>query len=610
MNIFSVFKKYIISLLLFIGLFFSIQNKAPVQANQLNELNGFVPSKQQLPEAITSFYSNITVNQDTSLTITEQIQYSTTLDKHGIYRYIPYVYNKDGKREVLQLSDIKVTDDQGIKIPYTKTTDSTNVTLKIGYPQKTFTGDQSYVITYTVERGVNQFENHTELYWDITGEGWQIPILESAATISSPHAPILEVACFSGTYGGNDGLCEFEQGENQTTFFYSETIEYGDNMTVVLKFPKESGLIFPSEFDLFMIWLRDNWVIFLGPLPLLSLFLYWNKNGRDYEFISQNVFDLDENKPQKKKGLFARAREPFVYEPLKDLTPGEAGALIDEKVDVQDIVAEILELARKKYITITTTKKKGFLAKGNDYTFTKVSASNEGLPEVQVYLYNELFKLGDTVTVAQLKGTFYRVIAQAKNKIETRLVGRNIYTRKPSVSKVLGVIYIIFTSFGIQFLSAFLVLSVGGSLLGVFSFFGIPLGILIAMNLGQKTAVGNNLWLQARGLRKTIQRGKWREEINEKHLFIENVLPFAVALGVVKNLTKDMKDLQIEPPEYLSSGNLNGLAAASLINDFSKEVASGLAYNPSSSSSSGGSGFSSGGGFSGGGGGGGGGGSW
>lgn len=90
----------------------------------------------------------------------------------------------------------------------------------------------------------------------------------------------------------------------------------------------------------------------------------------------------------------------------------------------------------------------------------------------------------------------------------------------------------------------------------------------------------------------------------EKHLFIEEILPFAVALNVVDQLSRDMKELGLEPPKYMGGTNFG---TAAFVSSFTSDLGAGLTYNPSSSSSGGG-GF--GGGSSGGGGGGGGGGSW
>jgi uncharacterized membrane protein YgcG len=133
--------------------------------------------------------------------------------------------------------------------------------------------------------------------------------------------------------------------------------------------------------------------------------------------------------------------------------------------------------------------------------------------------------------------------------------------------------------------------------------------LIAGYNLPAKTATGSNFAWQVRGLRRSIQYGAWREKLKEKNLFFEEVLPFAIALGVVDKLAKDMKDLNVPEPTYIPSSGMGSWATSSFINSFSAEAASSLSYNPSSSSWSSGSSFS-GGGSSGGGGGGGGGGSW
>lgn len=559
-------------------------------------------------EEITKFHSEITINQDTSLTIKEEIDYTTTLTKHGIYRYFPVSYNKDGQKEVLMISDIKVTDENENQIQYSRTTDDKFVTLKIGDPDVTYTGEKTYLITYSVERAINQFDDHDELYWDITGEGWQVPIASSSAVITSTFAGINKVDCFSGRVGGNDNLCQFSFDNGQATFIYPQTINYGDNMTVVVGMNKDNQLQFPSQSQLWLLWFKYNWPILLIPLPLLIIFVWWYRFGRDIQFLSANVYNLDENKPTQMRPIGLGVRVPFVYEPLKELTPGEAGGLIDGKVDIQDVVAEILELARKKYLKLEVIETKKLFGKSRDYQFTKLDKGTKELTKVQKYLLDKLFTGKTEVKVSQLKGKFYTTIASARNQIESALVEKKIYTKQPTTVRAMGIITYVLLSVAVIGVNIFMLVPLGIFWPIVSVILLSPLGILIAYNLPQKTAVGTNLWLQAKGLKKSIKYGKWREEIKEKNLFIEEVLPFAVSFGVINKLSKDMKDLGLEPPEYLQTANLTTLSTSQFVNSFSQEMGNSLSYNPSSSSSSGGSGFS--GGSSGGGGGGGGGGSW
>ena len=128
--------------------------------------------------------------------------------------------------------------------------------------------------------------------------------------------------------------------------------------------------------------------------------------------------------------------------------------------------------------------------------------------------------------------------------------------------------------------------------------------------MGRRTAWGYSLYRQIVGLRFYLNLGKWREEITEKNLFFEEILPLAMALGIIDKLAKKMADLGIEPPRYFQ-----GMVLANFGRDFDSFntlASSNLSSSPTSSgrsSWSGGSGFS-GGGSAGGGFGGGGGSSW
>lgn len=560
-------------------------------------------------EYISSFSSDITINKDTSVTITEVIEYHTTEDKHGIYRYIPYKYNDGGTIKIMDVEAISVTDETGKVIPFTVDQSDKFVSLQIGDPDTTFVGTRKYSINYTVGQAIDEYLTYVELYWDITGEGWQFPILKSQATIRSPYADIQKIICYSGAGGSTDQNCEEKIIDNQTArFTYSQPIAYGDNMTVALQLSSANSLVFPTTFEKKVQWLWNNWILMLLPLPTIVFFGWWYKKGRDYEFISANVFEVNEKNPQRLRSLWFKRRKPFVYEPLKGITAGEAGALIDEKVDSQDVIAELLELARKKFIKIELIETKKLFGTKRDYKISQLKKMSVEVPEVQKYLYEKLFAQKNVVTVSELKGTFYLTMQEAAKKLEASLVSKKVYVTSPTTARAYAVLACIFLFAGL--FSGIIFVYADLNILWTLAVLlpQLPVCMLLAYNMPQKTAVGTNLWSQARGLQQSIKNGKWREEIKEKNLFIEEVLPFAVSLGVVNQLAKQMKALNIQPPKYMHAAGMTTWNTQQFVSGFSNEVASSLAYNPSSSSSSGGSGF--GGGSSGGGGGGGGGGSW
>lgn len=565
----------------------------------------FFPATVLAAEEIRLFDSKMTVSQDTSLRITETIHYTTDEDKHGIFRYIPFRYNRSGLNYTAKISQISVTDEAGEPLRYEQSIRDGNLVLKIGDPNTTFTGDQIYRITYVVENALQKPDNLPELYWDITGEGWTIPITATSVTVDSPFARITRVTCYSGTFGTNDELCNSSNTENQATLRYDQTINYGDNFTIAVGLDPQGGLVFPTPLQKWLRQIRDNISLFFLPLPALIMGLWWWKKGRDWSFLTWNVFNHDDSRPQTRSLPWLR-QAPFVYEPLKELTPGETGALLDERVDNRDIIAEIIDLARQKYLSIKRQDTKKLLHTETDYIFHRLRADFSDLPDHQQYLLEKLFEGGKTAKLSELKGTFYPHMEKVRGKIFTSLFTKKLFEKHPQNQRVKAFVVAI----ALDILFGFKLIQ----LLEQEIWWAVPIylvsgaaALLFAYFLPAKTAKGTNLALQARGLRRTIQRGAWREKIAEKHLFFQEVLPFALALGVVDRLTKDMEALHVQAPTYIPASAARGWSTGSFVDSFSTQAASGLSFNPNSSSSSG-SGFS--GGSSGGGGGGGGGGSW
>jgi uncharacterized membrane protein len=559
-------------------------------------------------ETITGFHSDININQNTSLTIKETITYFSPVEKHGIFRYIPLKYRRGQKVFTTKINDVHVTDLEANTLIFNSYTENGNLVLKIGDPNRTFIGNRTYIILYTVADALAQFPDHDELYWDITGEGWQFPIDNTSAVIQSPYAVISKIACYSGTIGTDNGLCQATHQANTASISYNQPIGYGDNVTVALSLDKPNRLMFPTATDRFFKSLTDNLAFILIPLPLLITFLLWFYWGRDFESVSGNIFNLDLKQTKRLKPIFAPARIPFIYEPLKDLTPAETGAIIDEKVQNSDIIADIIDLARQKYLKLSSSEIKGFFSTSTEYTFTKLKAADTALPTHQEMLMNGIFAAKDTTTLSELKGTFYTTMEKVRKTVEDALTKRQLYTKNPTTGRVLGAVFAVLVNAAVFFLVMPTAIFLGA--IWPFLLFGAQavLSLFFGLNLVQKTVVGNNLMLQAKGLQYTINTGKWREEIKEKNLFIEEVLPYAIALGVISKLAKDMQDLGLDPPQYFQAMGFTGTNWSSFVGDFTAHASSSMSYNPSSSNWSGGSGFS--GGSSGGGGGGGGGGSW
>jgi len=473
------------------------------------------PSNIKALDKISNFHSDITINQDTSISIKETIQYTTDQQKHGIFRTIPFKYDK----YTASIKNISVN------APFSKSTNNGNLVLKIGDPQKTFSGNKTYEISYTIHNTILS-KNKPELYLDITGEYWQIPIEKSSATIKSPYAKIISSNCYSGPINSNDNLCKFDL----QNFFYDKTITQNSNFTIYTSLDPDNQLIFPINYN----YLKTPFALILS----MFIILFWYFKGRDQIFISPNVFDTDISQPKKLKPLFYYQRIPFVYEPL-NLSPGLAGTIIDKKTNNRDIIAEIIDLARQKYLKITLIPKKGIFSK-EDFLFEQLKNSDNKLPKQQKYLLDNIFQNKKSIKLSALKNTFYKYFNQSKTIINETLVKEKYFFHNPQTTKIFLVIFLVIINIFIINLNTHVF---------VFNFI---ISLFVLKNFSQRTALGYNLMLQAKGLQKTIKLGKWREEIKEKNLFIEEILPFAISLGVVKKLAKDMDKLGVTPPEYFT----------------------------------------------------------
>src|SRR5579872_494725 len=89
-------------------------------------------------EEINSFKSNIVVNNDSSIAVTETISYDFAfVPHHGIFRDIPYHYQARSGNYNLRIKVQSVTDDKQIPYHYTVSTTGGNIEIKIGDPNST-----------------------------------------------------------------------------------------------------------------------------------------------------------------------------------------------------------------------------------------------------------------------------------------------------------------------------------------------------------------------------------------------------------------------------------------------------------------------------------------
>jgi len=574
------------------------------------------------PYTIENFQSKIKVNQDTSLTVQETITVNFSFPRHGIFRIIPVVYNHQGKTIRSHFKVFSVTDEKGNAYDYQTSRYQQSIKIKIGSSEKTVVGRHIYVIKYGIDKVVRQYDDYWEVYWNVTGHEWDTTIKRVSATVNSPYAEITRILCFSGRFGSQEKNCQGDFDSSRASFMATKPVIPGNDFTVVVALSKDNQFKSPGLAKKAIDFLLENLAYLLALMPLLIMFVVWYKKGRDRRYLTDNVYYRPENRKTKTVPLFAREHLPTVYSPIDNLTPAQVGTIIDERVDTKDVIAEIVELARLGYLKIKKVTKKGLIGKKTNYLFIKKEKDEKGLKDYQKYLLESLFSIKEAasksnskksknceVSLSSLKNKFYRYLPQFKDKLYQNLVKEKIFASNPEKKRLQWIVLAI-VMFVVDFWLIRFVVIFSGNFWAQFLLLLtiIPVGYL-AISMPRRTAWGHSLYRQIKGLRWYLKKSKWREEIAEKHLFLEEILPLAISLGVIRELAKDMASLGVKPPDYFEG--VAGSSFYSGLGAFYRSSATALSSSPSSgkSSWSGGSGFS-GGGSSGGGFGGGGGGSW
>lgn len=549
----------------------------------LGVLTFFPSTVQASSEAIRSFDSQIKAFQNGTMDVTETIVYDFgSNEKHGIYRDIPTVSQVGNLYRVMKITPQQVLKD-GQPEDYSFSDQTNQSSWKIGRASVTMNGVHSYKISYQVENGIgSNYTDHDEIYWNVTGNLWEVPILfASASIITESGAIVTKAACFTGPLGAKDQNCA--SGGTLSQIKTTKVLNPGEGLTVVWAYPVNTfpksvlqtnspGASTSSSADVDLKALGTviliTWILLNLILAPILLFWYLTRKHKRHFGPPQVNFDL----PKDWLG--------------KRLAPAEAGTIDTTQLDRDDITATIFDLAIRKYIKIEQIKVKkilGIFGPDQDFALHKLKDYGDTEP-FEKTLLDYFFQEKDIFKISDLDRDFYKTFQDMQKQVFQSLVSRMLYVKDPRTQRALLLVGGVFAAITLNLLLAAVLL-------------------LFAFKLNGRTAKGDEQDWQIDGLKLFLKNMRREYRWQAENLYtVEKYIPYAIALGYIKEF---MEQLKVIYPDYKPgwySGNLAFYAASS--NMFASMSSSMTTHAPSSSS-----GFS-GGGSSGGGGGGGGGGSW
>ena len=323
---------------------------------------------------IERFAADITIENDGSLHIVEAIDANFGgLQKHGIFRTIPVRYQWDDTHlRVYQLQVRSVTDGAEKGLRYETSDQGASKVIKIGDPNRTVSGRQTYRITYDVSGAMNAFPDHDELFWNVNGGSWDVRAQAVTATVHAPAAP-RQVTCYQGA-AGSDEACRFAITSSGAEFAATRPLAPRGQLTIVASLAKgvvtepvpiiaRDGDNLVAYFEPKPLWLA--FAVFVLAAGLAFLYWRWYTVGRD-----------------------ARDRETIVpeYEPPDKVRPAQLGVILDESADTKDVTATIVDLAVRGYLTITEEPQPWIFAK-KDWTLHATGKATKELLSYERIVY-------------------------------------------------------------------------------------------------------------------------------------------------------------------------------------------------------------------------------
>ena len=542
---------------------------------------------------VTNFASNMTVSNYGDLAVTEHIVLYFDGQYHGIYRDIPIQYpGPSGTNYTLLLNVRSVTDDQGKKLKYDSNVQGDYRHLKIYIPDAVNT-TKAVNITYTVRNAIRWFDDHDELYWNVTGNDWPVPIDHAIAIVLFPPNAVgnLRAQAFTGVYGSEARNASVVVNGNAVSIQTDTPLYMREGLTADVYISK-GVLTEPSKLTFALWFLRSNIIVLLPLWALIVMFFFWWTKGRD-------------PKPD--------ISVAPMYEPPKDMTPAEVGSLMDDAVHPRDITSTIVDLAVRGYIKIEETESKTLVFSHRDYTFhsLKPEGSWSSLEAHERVMLKHMFPAGATqIRLSDLRNQFYVAIPTIKEDILAELKSKGLYTVDPDSAHayvLAGVVFTVLPFIIVQLLGWASILDSVGILIAS-AIVALIIVFLFARIMTAKSLKGVRTKVEILGFQEFINRVDADRLKRMPMDTFEKFLPYAMALGIENRWAKAFQGIVQNPPTWYVGPTpyvgFNPIFFAASMHAMAMDAHQAFVTAPRASSTGsgwGGGGFGGGGGFSGGG---------
>jgi hypothetical protein len=496
--------------------------------------------------------AEITVNTDGSYDVVETLEYSfdfgsfkrglreIPLDRLEAIEDVQVAETTGGAQDEYRETTFNEDDERASAVPGTYGTKREGSDLRIRWIfDETSFGTKSFRLSYRVRGALRVYENRYELDWYAIPPDWEGAIDASRVTVRLPEGS--QILTYEN---GNQAIESAPRVpasvEGDTITWTASNVSSGLEVGVQIRpdgpisaaQPGWQGGVDAMErimpFVNLGMALLGGVILILGPLWTIRR---WYLHGRD---------------------LPVGLHSDYISEPPSDLPPGLVGTLLDESADVRDVIATVVDQGRKGNLVIKESNPGGFL-QSKDFEY-EARARNVTY-RFEEMVMDAIFSRGNPVGLSDLKNTFYTNLPPIYAEMYRNLVALKYFPEDPSAVRTrntgIGILFLvlaaavvgaqIFFFEGISFFA--MIPAIGLAATGI-----VRLGF--ARSMPRKTDFGADQAQRWRAFARYLQQMQQYTNVQAAADKYQQYLPYAVALGVDRELTRQFESVPAAMPPY------------------------------------------------------------
>lgn len=444
-------------------------------------------------------------------------------DSAGIIKNIPVYFNDlKGIRRKIFISHIKVSNGN-----YTIERTNNFYVIKISPANRETIKEKRIELSYTLYGLISEDRDYDLFYHTFTNSDWNFfEKIEFFIFLPENHLAKEQdiIILKNGTQIYKDTKIKVEKGF--INGIIEKSVDKNFNIMFIITLPR--NLITVSESKKIFYYLKEAKVILIPMIVLLFLFLLWWIIGKD-EVITKVVY----------------------YKPPQNLNPAIAGFLFNDKADNRDLLSLLFYWAKEGIISIEEVEDPtSLIIRKKDYILRQLKPLPLTSKPFEWTIFNGLFPYNiRSVRVSSLKNNFHSIIDLARKELAEYVENLNLYSFPSLIMRKA-----LLTLFAPTLIIGILLGYIGKVEISISFIISSFILLLFEKIMPKKNIKGQELYKNLIGFKnflEKVEKPKIQKILSKKPDYLNEILPYAIAFGMVDKLVDKFEGLFSKPNNML-----------------------------------------------------------